>query len=384
MAAKKLYYEQVMQREFQGIVTECRPGKKGYEIALDQTLFYPEGGGQPYDIGRLGEARVLEVHERDGEVWHNTDKPLEVGNTVRGEIDWERRFDLMQQHSGEHMVSGVIHRRYGYDNVGFHMGADVVTIDFNGIFTAEELDEIEREVNEILWLDRKTQVLYPTEEELREIDYRSKKELKGWVRLVEFPGADLCACCGLHVESTGQIGMVKLLSVQKFREGVRIEMISGKRVLDYLNVIAGQNHQVSVQLSAKPKETAKAVQRLAEENFRLRGRVMKMEEQAFAQKAQENERAGDVLLFEEDLEADSVRKLAVAVMESCQGRCAVFSGDDKNGYKYALGEKNGDLREFVKMLNQNLGGRGGGKPFFAQGSVKASREAIEKFFRQEN
>ena len=384
MAAKKLYYEQVMQREFQGIVTECRPGKKGYEIALDQTLFYPEGGGQPYDIGRLGEARVLEVHERDGEVWHNTDKPLEVGNTVRGEIDWERRFDLMQQHSGEHMVSGVIHRRYGYDNVGFHMGADVVTIDFNGIFTAEELDEIEREGNEILWLDRKTQVLYPTEEELREIDYRSKKELKGWVRLVEFPGADLCACCGLHVESTGQIGMVKLLSVQKFREGVRIEMISGKRVLDYLNVIAGQNHQVSVQLSAKPKETAKAVQRLAEENFRLRGRVMKMEEQAFAQKAQENERAGDVLLFEEDLEADSVRKLAVAVMESCQGRCAVFSGDDKNGYKYALGEKNGDLREFVKMLNQNLGGRGGGKPFFAQGSVKASREAIEKFFRQEN
>ncbi len=267
MAAKKLYYEQVMQREFQGIVTECRPGKKGYEIALDQTLFYPEGGGQPYDIGRLGEARVLEVHERDGEVWHNTDKPLEVGNTVRGEIDWERRFDLMQQHSGEHMVSGVIHRRYGYDNVGFHMGADVVTIDFNGILTAEELDEIEREVNEILWLDRKTQVLYPTEEELREIDYRSKKELKGWVRLVEFPGADLCACCGLHVESTGQIGMVKLLSVQKFREGVRIEMISGKRVLDYLNVIAGQNHQVSVQLSAKPKETAKAVQRLARRIF---------------------------------------------------------------------------------------------------------------------
>ncbi len=384
MAAKKLYYEQVMQREFQGIVTECRPGKKGYEIALDQTLFYPEGGGQPYDIGRLGEARVLEVHERDGEVWHNTDKPLEVGNTVRGEIDWERRFDLMQQHSGEHMVSGVIHRRYGYDNVGFHMGADVVTIDFNGILTAEELDEIEREVNEILWLDRKTQVLYPTEEELREIDYRSKKELKGWVRLVEFPGADLCACCGLHVESTGQIGMVKLLSVQKFREGVRIEMISGKRVLDYLNVIAGQNHQVSVQLSAKPKETAKAVQRLAEENFRLRGRVMKMEEQAFAQRAQENEGAGDVLLFEENLEADSVRKLAVAVMESCQGRCAVFSGDDENGYKYALGEKDGDLREFVKMLNQNLGGRGGGKPFFAQGNVKASREAIEKFFRQEN
>ena len=248
MAAEKLYYENVMAREFEGVVTQCRPGKKGYEVALDRTLFYPEGGGQPYDTGILGDARVLEVHEKDGEVWHTTDQPLEEGSRVRGVIDWDRRFDLMQQHSGEHLVSGVIHGHYGYDNVGFHMGADVITIDLNGMLTAEELSEIEREVNGIIWSDRKTQILYPTEAELNALDYRSKKELKGWVRLVKFPGADLCACCGLHVESTGQIGLVKLLSVQKFREGVRIEMISGGRALDYLSEIARQNHQISVQL----------------------------------------------------------------------------------------------------------------------------------------
>ena len=139
MAAEKLYYENVMAREFEGVVTQCRPGKKGYEVALDRTLFYPEGGGQPYDTGILGDARVLEVHEKDGEVWHTTDQPLEEGSRVRGVIDWDRRFDLMQQHSGEHLVSGVIHGHYGYDNVGFHMGADVITIDLNGMLTAEEL-----------------------------------------------------------------------------------------------------------------------------------------------------------------------------------------------------------------------------------------------------
>ena len=382
MAAEKLYYENVMAREFGGVVTQCRPGKKGYEVALDRTLFYPEGGGQPYDTGILGDARVLEVHEKDGEVWHTTDQPLEEGSRVRGVIDWDRRFDLMQQHSGEHLVSGVIHGHYGYDNVGFHMGADVITIDLNGMLTAEELSEIEREVNGIIWSDRKTQILYPTEAELNALDYRSKKELKGWVRLVKFPGADLCACCGLHVESTGQIGLVKLLSVQKFREGVRIEMISGGRALDYLSEIARQNHQISVQLSAKPKETARAVQRLADENFHLKGRVMRMEEQAFSQKARECEGVGDVLLFESDLEADSVRRLAVAVMETCQGRCAVFSGDDSEGYKYAIGEKDGNLREFVKEMNQALQGRGGGKPFFVQGSVKASESEIRTYFQE--
>ena len=201
------------------------------------------------------------------------------------------------------------------------------------------------------------------------------------MRLVEFPGADLCACCGLHVESTGQIGLVKFLSVQKFHEGVRIEMLSGRRAVEYFNDIDRQNHRISVQLSAKPRETAQAVQRLAEENFRLRGKVMRMEEQLFTRKAQECRDAGDVLLFEKDLDADGVRRLAAAVMETCRGRCAVFSGNDTEGYKYAIGEKEGNLREFVKEMNPALNGRGGGKPFFVQGSVRASRKEIEQYYR---
>lgn len=382
MAAEKLYYKDVYQRKFHAKVVQCRPGKKGYEVALDQTVFYPEGGGQPYDTGTLGKAKVLEVHSKDGEVWHDTDCPLEVGSQVEGNIDWDRRFDLMQQHSGEHLVSGLIHEKYGYDNVGFHMGTDRITIDFNGIVPEEDLPKLEEKINEVIWENIQTRVLYPTEEELKQLCYRSKKELSGWVRLVEFPGTDLCACCGLHVTYTGEIGMVKLLSVQKFREGVRMEMISGKRVLDYLNEISEQNHQISVQLSAKPGETAAAVRRLAEENFRLRGRVMDMEAEAFEQEARRRLAAGDVLLFEKGMEADSVRRLATAVMETCQGRCAVYSDSGDGSFKYAIGEKGGDLRELVRQMNQALNGRGGGKPFFVQGNVKASRNEIEEFWRQ--
>ncbi len=380
MAAKKLYYENVFLREFQGTVTRCEPRKQGFQVALDQTAFYPEGGGQPWDTGTLGEAVVREVHEKDGEVWHYTDRPLPVGSRVTGRLDWDRRFDLMQQHSGEHMVSGLLHTRFGCDNVGFHMGEEVITLDLNQEISPEELAEVEAEVNRKVWEDAETRILYPSEEELGRLSYRSKKELTGWVRLVEFPGTDLCACCGLHVTRTGQIGLVKLLSVQKFREGVRIEMICGGRALAHLNRLHDQNHQISRQLSAKPGETAAAVARLGDENFALRGRVMALEERLFAGKAEEYRNAGDVVLFEEGLEPEGVRKLAAAVMETCGGLCAVFSGKDGEGYKYALGQQDGNLRELSQEMNRQLSGRGGGKPFFVQGSVAASREKIEGFW----
>ena len=382
MSAEKLYYQDGFLREFSGTVTGCRPGKNGFQVSLDRTAFYPEGGGQPWDTGTLGEARVREVHQRDGEIWHDTDRPLEVGSTVASRIDWDRRFDLMQQHSGEHMVSGIVHARFGCDNVGFHMGADVITMDFNREITPEELSEVEAEVNRRIWEDVPVRIFCPDQEELERLSYRSKKELSGWVRLVEFPGTDLCACCGLHVARTGQIGLVKLLSVQKFREGVRVEMVSGGRALAYLNQLDRQNRRISVQLSAKPGETAAAVARLGEENFALRGRVMGLEERLFSQKAEECRNAGDVLLFEEGLEPEGVRKLAAAVMETCGGLCAVFSGTEETGYKYALGEKGGDLRELTRELNRRLSGRGGGKPFFVQGSAAASREAIRQFFEE--
>ena len=379
---RKLYYEDVYTKEFTAKVLECREGKKGYEIILDQTAFYPEGGGQPSDTGYLDDVKVKEVHEKDGELLHYTDKPLETGTEVQGRIDWARRFDLMQQHSGEHMVSGLIHEAYGYDNVGFHMGSDTITVDLNGPLDETQLSEIERKTNEKIWEDSAVKILYPTSEELEKIDYRSKKELTGQVRIVEFPGADICACCGTHVTHTGEIGMVKLLSVEKFREGVRIEMICGKRVLDYLNMVNEQNHQISVKLSAKIDKTAQAVERLQDENFRLKGQVNQFVDDMCRKEAERYAGSGSVLLFVDGMDNDGVRKLADAVTQTCQGCCAVFSKNPDGSYKYAMGEKDGDLRQFTKEMNMKLNGRGGGKPFFVQGSVQAAEEEIRRFFEQ--
>lgn len=377
---RRLYYENVYTKEFTATVLECRGAKKGYRVILDESAFYPEGGGQPSDRGTLGEVQVSEVHEKDGELLHYTDGPLEIGAKVVGKIDWAHRFDLMQQHSGEHIVSGLIHEKYGYDNVGFHMGSDVITIDFNGPLNEEQMSEIEEKANAIIWENAAVEITYPTSEELEKLPYRSKKELTGKVRIVRFPGADLCACCGTHVSHTGEIGMVKLLSVVKFREGVRMEMLCGKRVLNYLNMVSEQNHKVSVQLSAKADKTAEAVVRMQEENFRLKGAVLRYEEETFTSEAAKWEGKGSVLLFKEGMESDSVRKLTDAVMNTCGGRCAVFSRNPDGSYKYAVGEKDGDLRSFTKEMNSILNGRGGGKSFFVQGSVQASEEEIRGFF----
>lgn len=382
METRRLYYEDVYIKEFKAKVKECRKGEKFYEIILDQSAFYPEGGGQPCDLGTLGSAEVKDVQEKDGELIHYMETSFDPGDEVQGKINWERRFDLMQQHSGEHIVSGLVHEKYGYDNVGFHMSSDVITIDFSGVLTEEQLAKIEEETNRKIWENGEVEIFYPKKEELERLSYRSKKELTGKVRLVQFPGADLCACCGTHVMRAGEIGMVKLLTVEKFREGVRVTMISGRRVLDYLNMVNGQNHQISVKLSAKTEETAQAVERLHEENYRLKGQILHLTQELCDTEAKRFEGAGNVLIFHEGLEGDSVRKMADAVMETCAGCCAVFSRNEDGSYKYAMGEKNGDLRQFTKEMNQALNGRGGGKPFFVQGSVKAEEDEIRRFFNR--
>jgi alanyl-tRNA synthetase len=268
---RRIYYEDVYQKEFEAEVLQCRESKNGYEILLDQSAFYPEGGGQPCDLGWLDDVEVRDVQERNGELLHLTDRAMLPGTHVHGKINWERRFDLMQQHSGEHIISGLVHEAYGYENVGFHMGSDVLTVDLSGPLDSVQLEEIERVANQKIWENVPVEITYPSKEELEVIPYRSKKALTGKVRIVTFPGIDICACCGTHVTHTGEIGMVKILSSVKFHEGVRIEMICGVRVLQYLNQIDAQNRSVSMRLSAKPKETAQAVERLWEENFRLKG-----------------------------------------------------------------------------------------------------------------
>ena len=361
---------------------ECRKGKKGYEILLDRTVFYPEGGGQPYDLGTLDQVQVVEVHEQGEEIWHYTKEPLEEGCQVTAQIDWARRLDLMQQHSGEHIVSGIIHERYGYNNIGFHMGPETITIDFDGEIPEEALKEIELAANQYVWENHPLKVSWPSPEELKVLPYRSKKELTGAVRIVTWPGADICACCGVHVKSSGQIGQIMLISSQRAKGGVRIEMMCGGRTLTYANQLKEQNKKISNLLSAKWNETARAAEKLNEEYQQMKFRMVGMELEKIAQMAEARAGLGDQLIFDHQLSADSVRKLAADVMETCCGLCAVFSGYDKQGYRYVIGEKNGDLREMVKAMNQELHGRGGGKPFFVQGSVQALRSDIERFFRE--
>ena len=381
METKKLYYEDPFLREFTAAVISCEEVKGGYLITLDRTAFYPEGGGQPYDTGVLGEANVLEVHDKGGVITHLCDKPLAAGESVDGRIDWARRFDHMQQHSGEHICSGLICARFRCDNVGFHMGAESVTIDFNADISWDELLEIEEAANRYICEDHPIDIHFYRGAELDAVEYRSKKPLEGDVRIVAFPGADCCACCGTHVARSGQVGLVKFLSVQKFREGVRIELLCGGRARRYLSACWEQSLRIGQALSVKPVASAAAVERLQGELGALKLRCAKLEESVFAQTAAQYAGRGDVLLFADELSGDSLRRLCDAVANTCGGRCAVFAGAD-GAYKYAIGRADGDLRELTKKMNAALSGRGGGKPNFVQGSVSCERAAIEAFFAE--
>ena len=379
--SEKLFYQDSFLQEFTGTVQFCEQDKAGWNVILDRTCFYPEGGGQPADHGILDGVKVLDVREKSGQIVHICDGALPVGASVTGCIDWERRFDHMPQHSGEHIVSGIICARYGCDNVGFHLGKDIVTIDFNHDISPDDLPAIEAQANAFIWSDTPINIRFLSGEALEQAEYRSKKFIPGEVRLVAFPGADCCACCGTHVNRAGQVGLVKLLSCQKFREGVRMELLCGKRALDYLSGIWEQNLAVSRALSAKPLQTSAAVERLQGELESIKLRCAALETADFARKAQEYAGKGDVVLFEGDMSADSVRRLCDAVLDTCCGRCAVFAGSG-NTYKYAVGTREGDIRPLVKELNSALNGRGGGKPNFAQGSVAADKAQIKVFFEK--
>ncbi len=386
METQKLYYQDPTLREFPATVLSCEAAGEVWKVVLDQTAFYPEGGGQPADHGVLktagGEIAVTDVHEKNGTVFHTCAAPAEPGTVVTGVLDWARRFDHMQQHSGEHILSGILCRLYDCDNVGFHLGAEAVTIDYNTDITWEQALEAERLANAAVWADRETEIFYPSSEELAALDYRSKKELTGQVRIVEFPEADRCACCGTHVERAGQAGPIKVLSCQKFREGVRMEILCGARALRYLSGTYDQARTVGQRLSVKPLEIQGAVERLEEELSAAKARMADLEQTAFAALAAEQSGRGDVVLFQSPMRPDSLRRLADAVGKSCGGLAAVFSGEGAK-WSYALVRGDGgDIAPLVKELNETLHGRGGGRNGFAQGSVQAGRGEIEAFFRR--
>lgn len=383
METEKLYYQDPYLTTFTARVLTCEPAKTGFLVTLDRTAFYPEGGGQPADHGTLGAAAVTDVHEKDGVIFHTCDAPVETGAAVEGSIDWPRRFDHMQQHSGEHILSGLLCSLYDCDNVGFHLGADTVTIDYNRELTWEQVLEAERRANETIWADTPVEITFPSPEALEQLHYRSKKELTGQVRIVTFPGADCCACCGTHVRRAGEVGLIKVLSCQKFREGVRMEILCGQRAYRYLSQVYDQDHAVAQLLSVKPQDTLAAVERQNAELTAAKQRMTELEDQLFSLRAQALTGRGSVLLVEPPMRPDGARKLADAVAKAAGGLAAVFAGEG-NSHVYALVQADGgDITPLVKRLNAALSGRGGGRNGFAQGSVQADGSAIRAFFHKE-
>ncbi len=380
MDKRKLYYKDGNLKEFSATVLDCREAEGGWYITLDQTAFYPEGGGQPYDLGTLDGAAVLCVQEKEDEILHLCEKELTPGRQVKGIIDWQRRLDLMQQHTGEHIVSGIINRRFGYHNVGFHMGAETVTIDFDGMIDPEALREVETEANQAVWQNIAVKCWYPSQEELPNVGYRSKRELPWPVRVVEVPGYDKCACCGVHTAYTGQIGLIKLLSCVKFHQGVRIEMVCGGRALSYLSKICEQNKLVSQAFSAKPLETGVAAQRMNEQLAAEKFRAAGLQKQVFAGIAAGYAGQKNVLHFAPELSPGEVRELADMIAQSCHGVAAVYAGCDESGYNLCIASRDTDVRPLGKAAFQALNGRGGGREMAVQGNVKATKAQIEAFF----
>lgn len=381
---EKLYYDAPYTSEFEAEVLSCEEGKKGFEVILDKTAFYPEGGGQPSDTGWLGETCVLDVQEKAGSVIHYTEGSLTPGTKVKGILNWERRFINMQQHSGEHIVSGLIHARFGYDNVGFHMGNDEMTIDLNGILDWEQLMRIEQEANDVIYKNLELCITYPSEKGLTELDYRSKKELTGQVRIVTVPESDVCACCGTHVARTGEIGVVKFLSMIHYKSGVRISMLCGKKALLNYEEKTNLVNSLSVLLSAKTDKIGEAVERLMAELAERDGKINGLTRQVFAMKAdQYEEKEEPLLVFEEELSPIQVRQFCNLLIEGKKGRIVAVCGrKEEGGFHYCIGGQNDDMRPLGKILNDRLAGRGGGSSKMIQGTFTADRQEIISVFAE--
>ncbi len=376
---EKLFYQDSHRSTFTAIVQEVRPSGNGYEIILDRTAFFPEGGGQSSDTGSLGGVSVSDVQEIDGKIIHYTDGPLVEGTEVEGCIDWTERFSKMQQHTGEHIVSGLIHKIYGYHNVGFHLGTDSVTLDFNGVVPKEKLHEIEQLANEAVAKNLPVQVLYPTDEELSKISYRSKIEIEGQVRIVVIDGYDVCACCAPHVKQTGEIGLIKLVGMQNYKGGVRISMLCGFRALEDYYQKEKNNREIAVMLSAKEYETAVEVERLQEELAMKKAKIAELERKFFEQKVETLDISGEIVCLFEETDPVMTRELVNLLLKKGAKMAAVFSGNEREGYRYVLGSRSLDVRKNGKLLNEAFHGRGGGKPEMVQGTVQGKREEIEAF-----
>lgn len=377
---EKLYYQDAYATKFTAKVLECTEDNQGYKVVLDRTLFYPEGGGQPADMGTLGGVNVLDVHEKNDIITHTTDKPLEVGAEVEGEIDWERRFDLMQNHSGEHILSGVICGKYGCDNVGFHMGKEIITIDLNTKIPETDLPWLEEKANEAIWTNAPVGIRYPSREELDALEYRSKKELEGQVRIVNVGEYDCCACCGTHVKLAGEIGQIKIIGAQNYKGGTRLELLCGKRALqDYQkkNDVANEAGKL---LSVPGVKADSAVKNLLAERDALIQTLNQLKWKYFTQKA-EQVAAGteNILFFGDGLNSKDMTHFADLLLKKGAKRTAVFSKNGE-GFAFVLLSTEKDARTFADEMKEPFGCKGGGKPDAVQGRVSADKKGLKAFF----
>lgn len=379
MSTEKIFYSDSYISSFSATVTGCVKASDFYHITLNKTAFFFEGGGQKADTGFIGDAVVSDVHEIDGEIIHICDRELEIGKEYSCTLDWETRFRRMQQHGGEHIVSGIVHSMYGYDNVGFHMEDDYVTVDFNGELTREQLDEVEDKANLAVCKNYDILCYFPAEEELAKLDYRSKLDLTEGVRLVKIENTDLCACCAPHLSKTGEIGTIKILDFMRHRGGIRLVMKSGlDAVSDYRNKYKSV-YEISNLLSAKQGEITSAVERLQGESEALfrEYTAFKMSVANDAKKSM-SFTSKCAYLIVSNFDADMMREVANFGMENSE-LCLVFSGNDDAGYSYIACSKTLDMRSVAKDLNNALQGRGGGRDTMIQGKVSSTENDIKNY-----
>lgn len=377
---QKLYYQDPYIFQFNATVLSCIPAGGQWLIRLDQTAFFPEEGGQYADTGLLNEVVVADAQEKDGIILHVTTAPLEVGQSVVGRVDIPQRLRKMQNHSGEHIVSGLFHSLYGLTNVGFHLGHDDVTIDLNGEVTRADLCRVEALANEAIWKDLPIRAEFPSPEVLATLDYRSKLELTENVRIVTIPGYDVCACCAPHVATTGQVGMIKLLDFARYKGGVRIHMLCGADALaDYHNRYLS-TAAISAKLTAPQNEVVDAVERLHAELQEKKQQIARLQ-LALADEIGHGVAEGDtpILFFEDRLDLPARRALVNGAVEK-RPLAALFAGDDQKGYSFLMGSKSIDLRPFAKAMTATLGGKGGGSATMVQGTLTATRAEIEEYF----
>ncbi len=377
---EKLYYSDGHLSRFTARVTSCEKEDGTWAVKLDRSAFFPGGGGQEADEGVLSDMKLLGLREEGEDIVHLTPAPLEPGALVEGRIDWPLRFSRMQGHSGEHILSGTVHRLFGYDNVGFHMGEEAITIDFSGELSREDLSRAELEANRAIWRDVPVRTLLPTPGELAAMDYRSKKELTGQVRIVEIEGVDLCACCAPHVSHSGEVGLLKIIDSMRHRGGTRLTLLCGEAALLDYEALHENNAAVSAALSAKRLETGGAIARVMAEQEERRAELTKLKRELLQLKAAAlRPTEGSICIFESDIDMITLRELVNAGSELAGKVCAGFAGTDGD-YKYIIGSRTVPLRARAKEINAAIDGRGGGSDAMIQGTSRARREDIERYF----